>query len=376
MAYESPLLRRPGAVAPPEDHPEAGVPWHWGDPFAEQRTASRGVAVVDRSHRQVITVTGEERLSWLHLVISQHVTGLPDGEGTEALVLDSQGRIDAHLVLAHVDGTVFLDTDPGATATTALPKGGEKQTLLAYFEAMKFWSKVDIADASDDWALLTLLGPEVPELLARFGIELERRPYAAGWFSDVVARRMPWPGPSSVDLLVPRSELGDWWNRLTDAGARPAGSWTFDALRVESLRPKLGVDTDERTIPHEVNWIGSAAHVAKGCYRGQETVAKVHNVGRPPRNMVLLHLDGSQEIYPETGDPVLLGERTVGRVGSVAQHHELGPIALALLKRSTPMDAELVAGEKDRAVQASVDPDSVPREHAAPGRDAAQRLRG
>ncbi len=102
----------------------------------------------------------------------------------------------------------------------------------------------------------------------------------------------------------------------------------------------------------------------------------MHNVGRPPRNMVLLHLDGSQEIYPETGDPVLLGERTVGRVGSVAQHHELGPIALALLKRSTPMDAELVAGEKDRAVQASVDPDSVPREHAAPGRDAAQRLRG
>ncbi|EIF01012.1 CAF17-like 4Fe-4S cluster assembly/insertion protein YgfZ [Saccharomonospora glauca] len=376
MAYESPLLRRSGAVAPPEDHPEAGVPWHWGDPFAEQRTASRGVAVVDRSHRRIITVTGEERLSWLHLVISQHVTALPDGEGTEALVLDSQGRIDAHMVLAHVDGTVFLDTDPGATATTALPRSDEKQPLLAYFEAMKFWSKVEIADASDDWALLTLLGPETFDLLARFGIELDKRPYAAGRFSEVVARRMPWPGPSSVDLLVPTSELEAWWVRLTDAGARPAGSWTFDALRVESLRPKLGVDTDERTIPHEVNWIGSAAHVAKGCYRGQETVAKVHNVGRPPRNMVLLHLDGSQEIYPETGDPVLLGDRTVGRVGSVAQHHELGPIALALLKRSTPMDVQLTAGEQDRAVQASVDPDSVPREHIAPGREAAQRLRG
>ncbi|ACU98719.1 YgfZ/GcvT domain-containing protein [Saccharomonospora viridis] len=376
MAYESPLLRRPGVVAPPEDHPEAGVPWHWGDPFAEQRTASRGVAVVDRSHREIITVTGEDRLSWLHLVISQHVTELPEGEGTEALVLDSHGRIDAHMVLAYVDGTVYLDTDPGAQATTALPKGGEKQPLLDYFEAMKFWSKVDIRDATDEWALLTLLGPEVSTMLSRFDIELDTRPYAVTRFSGGIARRMPWPGPSSVDLLIPRSELVDWWTKLTDAGARPAGTWAFDALRVESLRPKLGVDTDERTIPHEVNWIGSAAHVAKGCYRGQETVAKVHNVGKPPRNMVLLHLDGSQEIYPETGDPVLRGDRTVGRVGSVAQHHELGPIALALLKRSTPADAELLAGTEDRVVQASIDPDSLPREHTAPGREAARRLRG
>ncbi|KHF44513.1 YgfZ/GcvT domain-containing protein [Saccharomonospora viridis] len=376
MAYESPLLRRPGVVAPPEDHPEAGVPWHWGDPFAEQRTASRGVAVVDRSHREIITVTGEDRLSWLHLVISQHVTELPEGEGTEALVLDSHGRIDAHMVLAYVDGTVYLDTDPDAQATTALPKGGEKQPLLDYFEAMKFWSKVDIRDATDEWALLTLLGPEVSTMLSRFDIELDTRPYAVTRFSGGIARRMPWPGPSSVDLLIPRSELVDWWTKLTDAGARPAGTWAFDALRVESLRPKLGVDTDERTIPHEVNWIGSAAHVAKGCYRGQETVAKVHNVGKPPRNMVLLHLDGSQEIYPETGDPVLRGDRTVGRVGSVAQHHELGPIALALLKRSTPADAELLAGTEDRVVQASIDPDSLPREHTAPGREAARRLRG
>ncbi|OQO93055.1 folate-binding protein YgfZ [Saccharomonospora piscinae] len=376
MAYESPLLRRPGAVAPPEDHPEAGVPWHWGDPFAEQRTASRGVAVVDRSHREIITVAGEERLSWLHLVISQHVTGLPEGEGTEALVLDSHGRIDAHLVLAHVGDTVYCDTDRGATATSALPRGADKQSLLEYFEAMKFWSKVDIREATDDWALLSLLGPEVPALLTRLGIELGQGPYAAGDFSGVIARRMPWPGPASVDLLVPRTELAEWWTRITDAGARPAGSWTYDALRVESLRPRLGVDTDERAIPHEVNWIGSAAHVAKGCYRGQETVAKVHNVGKPPRSMVLLHLDGSQEIYPETGDPVLLGERTVGRVGSVAQHHELGPIALALVKRSTAPDADLVAGTDDGAVQAAIDPDSLPREHIALGREAAQRLRG
>jgi folate-binding protein YgfZ len=375
MPYHSPLLDLRGSIAAPDDHPEAGVPWHWGDPFAEQRTAVRGVAVVDRSHREFIAVSGEERLSWLHLVISQHVTGLAEGTGTEALVLDTHGRVEAHMVLAHLDGTVWLDGDRGAMVTSALPSGGP-QSLREYLEAMKFWSKVDIRDVSDELALITLLGPDADRILLALDVELGTEPLSVAPISGGFARRMPWPGESSVDLAVPRSELVAWWHRITDAGARPVGSWAFDALRVESLHARLGVDTDDRTIPHEVNWIGSAAHVAKGCYRGQETVSKVHNVGRPPRHMVLLHLDGSPEIVPETGDPVVLSERTIGRVGSVVQHHELGPIALALLKRSTPVDAELLAGAEDRVVQAAVDPDSVPAEGVAPGREAAQRLRG
>jgi folate-binding protein YgfZ len=375
MPYESPLLDVHGSIAPPDDYLEAGVPWHWGDPFAEQRTAARGVAVVDRSHRELIAVTGEERLSWLHLVISQHVTGLADGTGTEALVLDTNGRVEAHMSVAHVDGTVWLDTDRGSRVTSALPKGGP-QSLLEYLEAMKFWAKVEIRDATAELALITVLGPDADQLLSTLDVSLGTEPYSVAAIPGGFARRMPWPGKSSVDLAVPRAELADWWRRLTDAGARPVGSWAYEALRVESLHARVGLDTDERTIPHEVNWIGSAAHVAKGCYRGQETVSKVHNVGRPPRYLALLHLDGSPEITPETGDPVVLGERTVGRVGSVVQHHELGPIALALVKRTTPGGAELLAGAEDRVVQAIVDPDSVPAEGAAPGREAAQRLRG
>lgn len=332
--------------------------------------------MIDRSHREVLAVTGEERLSWLHLVISQHVTELAEGSGTEALVLDSQGRVETHMVLAHLDGTVWLDGDPEPRVTSALPKGGP-QTLREYLEAMKFWSKVDIRDATDELALLTVLGPDSERVLSAVGAEVGPEPYAVvalpgGGF----ARRMPWPGRFSVDLAVPRAELAGWWKKLTDAGARAAGSWVFDALRVESLRPRLGVDTDDRTIPHEVGWVGSAAHVAKGCYRGQETVSKVHNVGRPPRNLLLLHLDGSPEIRPEPGDPVLLDGRTVGRVGTVIQHHELGPIALALVKRSTPVGAELLTGSEDELVQAAIDPDSVPSELPAPGRAAAAQLRG
>lgn len=379
----SPNLTRPRAVEPPDDHPEAGVPWHFGDPFAEQRAAARSAAVVDRSHRQVLAVRGDDRLSWLHLVISQHVSELPMGSGTEALVLDAHGRIEAHMTLAYPepDGdeepAVWLDADPGVQVTNALPKGG-KQPLLEYLDAMRFWSKVTITDATAERAVLSVLGPDARDVLAKTGLPTgtaDAQDYASAAARGVVVRRMPWPGRGSYDLLVPRDELVEWFDRLVEAGARPAGSWAFDALRVEALRPRLGVDTDERAIPHEVNWIGTAAHVAKGCYRGQETVAKVHNVGRPPRRMVLLHLDGSIDVLPETGDPVVLDGRTVGQVGTVIQHHELGPIALALVKRSVPTDAELLTGVDDRVVQAAIDPDSEPGEHVGPGRRTLERFK-
>lgn len=354
------LMGTPGAAPTPEEDVDADVAWHYGDPFAEQRTADRGVVVIDRSNRGILAVPGEDRLAWLHSLTSQHMLDLADCSGSEALVLDAQGRVEHHLVLAHVGETVWLDTDPGYTSG-----------LLSYLDSMRFWSKVEPRDAGGELAVLTLVGPD-----AASAVEAPAEPYGVqpldgGGF----ARRMPWPGKDRIDLFVPRDALVNWWQRLTGAGARPTGSWTFEALRVESLRARLGVDTDERTIPHEVNWIPAAVHLDKGCYRGQETVAKVHNVGRPPRRMVLLHLDGSPEVLPVTGDPVRLGERTVGRVGTVVRHHELGPIALALLKRSIPIDAELLTGIDDRTVQAAVDPDSVPTDTPAPGRAAAARLR-
>jgi len=371
--YASPTLGAAGAIAPHDGSPDAGVPWHFGDPFAEQRAAARSAAVVDRSHREVIAVPGDDRLSWLHLVISQHVSELPDGVGTEALVLDSQGRVDAHMVLAHADGTVWLDTERGARATGTR---GEDQSLLDYLAAMRFWSKVAPRDATEEMAVLSLVGPGSDDVLAGIGVAVGRDAYAVAPASGALLRRMPWPCADAVDLLVPRDALVDWWQRLAGAGARPMGSLGYEALRVESLRPRLGIDTDERTIPHEVNWVGSAAHVAKGCYRGQETVAKVHNIGRPPRRMLLLHLDGSPEALPETGDDVRAGDRVVGRVGTVAQHHELGPIALALVKRSVPVDAKLTAGAPDRTVSAAIDPDSVPPDTPGLGREAARGLHG
>jgi folate-binding protein YgfZ len=342
----SPLLALPGAVSPPEGSPDAGVAWHYGDPLGEQRAAEQSVVVVDRSHREVLAVSGEDRLSWLHTLTSQHLLELGEGEHTEALVLDPHGHVEHHLVVSHRHGTVWLDTEAGRAAG-----------LLRYLTSMVFWAKVAPRDASGELAVLSLLGPGSAEVGAQVG-ELGSG-FVRGW-------------DNRADVLVPRQELTQVWQRLVTAGATPAGTWAYEALRVVALRPRLGLDTDERTIPHEVGWIGSAVHLNKGCYRGQETVARVTNLGRPPRRMVLLHLE-SPETLPSTGDPVRAGERVVGRVGTVITHHELGPVALALLKRSVDPTTPLVAGN----AAASVDPDSVPPDTGEPpGRAALRRLRG
>jgi folate-binding protein YgfZ len=342
------------------------VPAHRGDPLAEQRAMARSAAVVDRSDRGVIAVPGEDRLSWLHLLLTQHVSELPEGTGTEALVLDINGRVLHHMAVAHVGEAVFLDTEPG-----------EVPDLLAYLVKMVFWSKVEPRDATAELAVLSVVGPDTPEVLAAAGLEVPQRPDGALALPGPAGfvRRTTGPGVDGADLLVPRAERDTWWQRLVGAGARPAGTMAYEALRVEALRPRLGEDTDERTIPHEVGWIGSAVHLTKGCYRGQETVARVANLGRPPRRLVLLHLDGGDEHLPAPGDPVLRDGRAIGRVGSVVQHHELGPVALALVKRSVPVDAELVAGEGESASPARIDPDSYRPDDDTPrpGRDAQVR---
>ncbi len=353
-------------LVPDPPDPDAAVPAHRGDPPSEQRAMARSAAVADRSHRGVIAVPGEDRLSWLHLLLTQHVSALPVDIGTEALILDLQGRVLHHMMVAHAGDVVYLDTEPG-----------DVPELLDYLSKMVFWSKVEPRDATDELAVLSVVGPDTAAVLAAAQLPVPDRPHGAIALPDGgFVRRMIWPGVDAADVVVPRGARDVWWARLTAAGARPAGTMAFEALRVESLHPRLGMDTDDRTIPHEVGWIGSAVHLEKGCYRGQETVARVANLGRPPRRLVLLHLDSGDEHLPGPGDPVTLGGRTVGRVGTVVQHHELGPVALALVKRSVPIDAELVAGVDERAAPAAIDPDSMPPEDGTPPPGRAAQMRG
>jgi folate-binding protein YgfZ len=335
MTETIPAVPGPGA--------DAAVAWHYGDPLREQRVLTTGAGLVDRSNRDVLVVPGEDRLPWLHSICSQHVSDLADGDSTEALVLSPHGHVEQHWQVTELDGQVWLDTEPGGGAPS-----------LEYLQKMRFLTRVEPADVTSDWAVLSLVGPRVADVLSAAGLPTPEAGRAArldGEGSGFV-RGMAWPGASAVDLLVPRADADRIRKRLLDAGAEPAGLWAFEALRVDARRPRLGYETDHRTIPHEVGWIGSAVHLNKGCYRGQETVARVHNLGKPPRRLVLLHLSGDSEELPPAGTPVLLGERQVGFLGTALHHYELGPIALAVIKRSLPDDAALTVAGSAVAIDA------------------------
>jgi folate-binding protein YgfZ len=358
------------AVPAPDSGPDAGAIWHYGDPLSEQRAAETDAVLVDRSHRAVLTLTGADRQTWLHNISTQHVSALPDGASTQNLSLDGQGRVEDHWMQTELGGVTYLDTEPW-----------RGEALLSYLSKMVFWS--DVTPAAADMAVLSLIGPRLadPAVLEVLGLDaLPDELVAVGLPGGGFVRRMPAPaGQIELDLLVPRGDKADWQARFATAGVRPAGVWAYEAHRVAAARPRLGVDTDERTIPHEVRWIGGpgagAVHLDKGCYRGQETVARVHNLGKPPRMLALLHLDGSAD-RPSTGDAVLAGGRAVGRLGTVVDHMDLGPIALALLKRGLPADTQLTTGPEG-SVAAVIDADSLPpSEQVGAGRLAVERLRG
>jgi tRNA-modifying protein YgfZ len=342
-ALASPLLATPGAVA--AEGPDAGVAWHYGDPVREQRSLEAGDAAVDLSNRGVITVTGPDRLSWLHSMTTQELTGTPPGEARETLVLSPHGHVEHDLHLVDDGSTAWITVEPGTAGV-----------LRDWLDRMRFLLRVEVAEVTPDWAVVGA----APALAARLRVSEAPPIWVDPWptlgattasYAAVSERDHPGRDRSFAEVLVPRARLAE----VLD-GVPLAGTWASEALRVAAWRPRLGLETDHRTIPHEVDWLRTAVHLQKGCYRGQETVARVHNLGRPPRRLVFLHLDGSEHTLPAHGDPVLLGDRQVGSVTSAARHHELGPIALAVVKRSTPVDAQLVAGRVAAAQEVVVQP--------------------
>ncbi|KAJ1684508.1 hypothetical protein LUZ63_020263 [Rhynchospora breviuscula] len=308
-ALVSPLLSLDGAVA--GDGPDAGVAAHYGSFHTEQRTLVAGDGFVDLSHRGVVRVSGPDRLAYLHSLTTQRFEGLEPGRSVWALVLSPQGHVE-HALHGSDDGEAF----------TAHVEPGAAPSLVELLDRMRFMMRVEVADVTDEVATV----------------------WRRGAYS-----------------LLPRAELATF----AHAAGPACGLWAHEALRIERGEPRLGLDTDARSIPNEMGWVGdpegreghSAVHLDKGCYRGQETVARVHTLGRPPRRLTLLHLDGSENRLPEPGTPLTYDGRACGFLGSAARHHELGPVALGLVKRNVPVDAPLDAAGMPVAQEVLVDPD-------------------
>ena len=348
--YKSPLLSRSGAAEAQGAAAQAGtegVAWHYGSPLVEQRIFETGTGLVDRSNRKVIKVEGPDAPTFLNNILSQKVDSVENGFTAGALDLDAQGRIQHTMQVTVVDGVFYLDTS-----------AAEFDTLIGFLTKMIFWSEVTVKEA--DLAIITLLGQEIALPDAVF------------------ARRVDWNGPSRIDVAIRRENLEEGVDKLLEAGAKLTGLMAYTAERVKALEPAAGVDLDDKTIPHEIpHWIGrgehlGAVHLTKGCYRGQETVARVDNLGRSPRVLVLLHLDGSAPLDPVTGAEIKAGARTVGRLGTVVHDADYGPIALGLVKRSA-LDKELHIDD----VSVNVDRDLLPAEESEQrGRAAINKLKG
>jgi folate-binding protein YgfZ len=280
-----------------EEGPDKGAIWHFGEPNKEQRALAEGKAWADLSHLSVIAISGEDRLKWLHDLTTQYLVDFGAGVWTSAMVLDPQGHVEYQFNVVDDGTTSYLVMDPQFI-----------EGLSAYLNKMRFMLRVEVRDATEDFAVM-----RAPGVANEIG------------------------GPFA---LVPRAELEEMKSAFNST-AMQVGAWALDAERVAAGRPRHGIDTDFKTIPNELGVLNGAVHMNKGCYRGQETVAKIYNLGKPPRRLVMLHLDGHAVVMPPSGTPVMNGEVQVGFLGTVARHHELGPIALAIVKRNTPVDAQL-----------------------------------
>lgn len=334
------FLARDGVVAD-----DQGVVQHAGNPLLEQRRLIQGRAVAPRADRAIIEVSGEDRLTWLDSITSQSVARLAPGESAELLVLDPQGRVE------HAAGVV----DDGSAAWLLVDRG-DAEPLARWLTMMRFRSRVDIAVRDDLRVVGFVRGDDAERRATAAALRGGETPlvWADPW---VAVQRGGWQY-ATVDAH-PGAEL-PWAEAILDeegaallADLDVAGALAIEALRVAAWRPRWANEADDRAIPHEADWLRSAVHLDKGCYRGQETVAKVHNLGHPPRRLVMLHLDGSDSVLPEKGDAVFAGEKEVGRITSAARHHELGPIALAIVSRRTAADETLEVDRDGQRVAAA-----------------------
>ena len=380
-----------------------GATAHFGDPSGEQWALEAGRALVRRPDLAVISVSGADRLTWLTSLASQIVTGLVPGVSRELLILSPEGRVE-HWAGASDDGE----------ALHLIVERSDVDSFVAFLDSMRFALRVSVEQRDVAVFSSVRAGANTPEAVAALPGHLwtwedpwpgvveggaayfqgERHPgartpmmfhavsrqaadeFEAAWLAGGAAS-----GAAEAHAAPSSAPPGARSSTPSPAGGkrRRAGYLAWEAMRIAAWKPRLGRETDARAIPPEVDWLRTAVHTAKGCYRGQETIARVINLGRPPRRLTYLQLDGSRGDLPAPGTPITVGGRQVGVITSSARHADEGPIALALIARAVPVstvfDIDGVAAAQEEIVpvhgKSSVSPESRPG--ADLSREAGQR---
>ncbi|WP_216379081.1 CAF17-like 4Fe-4S cluster assembly/insertion protein YgfZ [Arcanobacterium phocae] len=313
---------------------DAVVPSHYGNPFMEESRLRSGDAFTLLDW-DVIAVSGADRAKLLHLISSQNFEVLAAGDSSEMLVLDAQGHI------AHAAGVVVA-----AEQVWLLTEHGRGAALAEHIQRMTFMMRVETSVV--DGTTIGLFTEVLPAELRDRAVAVWNDPWpltaVGGAHYGVADADHPAFGSRRCVVVVPRSETERAIETLREAGLSAAGLSAWEAARVADWRSALSHEAAYSTLPHEVDWLRTAVHLAKGCYPGQETVAKLVNLGKPPRRLTFLYLEVEEDL-PAVGSEVTLDGKPVGVLTSVARSVEDGPIGLALLKRQVPVSAVVQVGD-------------------------------
>lgn len=364
----------------------ANLPMHTGNPLREQEQLLAGTAVT-LLPLGVVAVSGPDRHEWLTLLTSQKLDQLHPGVWQHALILDPQGHVSFELWAADApteasnrgtcapNNAANADNEPATvgSANAIWLLTTDAQSLTEFLGRMRFRSQVEVTDLSDRLVTLGYLRGDQPhELPGALVAGADTWPTVAqgGTFYTNTADNHPGLD-ARAHYAIFSEDTADalLQNALAEIAADPenlapcdenqptnlAGTRAWQALRVARWQPSYP-EIDGKTLPHELDWLRDSVHLHKGCYCGQETVARIINVGKPPRRLVFLHLDGSANL-PAPGDSITSGDQPVGTITTIAEHYEDGPTALGLLKRTTPVEAPLQAGGCALAATPIVNPD-------------------
>jgi folate-binding protein YgfZ len=335
---------------------EAGwlMPAHFGDEAVEYRNARDQTALFDVSHRGQVEVKGADAAKFLHNLCTNDVMGLAPGYGCEAFLPNAQAKIVAQVLIYHTrssDGTDTWSLDAG-------PGMGLK--VYQHLDRYLISEQVELADRTAEHVQLHLAGAEASAILKKIvGAdlpELQRLQHTSrdiGIAGPCSIRRNDVLGLRGYDVVCPRVQAETLWKALTDAGARPAGLRAFHTLRIEAGMPIYGFDIDESNLPQEVGRTEDAISFTKGCYIGQETIARIRTYGHVNRSLVGLKIAGG--IPATRGARLLRDGKEVGQVTSSVVSPRLGRvIALGYVRRGSEQAGtalEVATGEERRAAE-------------------------